>query len=334
MSSWFPGLDNVTFRSTPIPTDASRWRKFFLSHRYWQYELKREIFDIYEGFHLPFPRVPNAKTILTLHDLRYLYSPNPLLRRIYIRTLISSLRRADAVVTVSDCTKYELAKYSAKTPIYVIPNGLPDSSFLPPSSQSTIDSFLAKYGLPSRYLLAVGHLEPRKNYLRLIEALSHLRDSGNLHDLLIVGNDSGLRLQLQSEISSRNLDANVTILSGLSESELRLAYEGCSLFVFPSTYEGFGIPILEAMSAGCPMALSDIPVFREITEDCSSYFSPFDPKDIARTISESLSSNQLQDRLVAYGYGRSKSYSYPMISCRYETLYKTLLRTSPSHIDC
>ena len=105
-------------------------------------------------------------------------------------------------------------------------------------------------------------------------------------NLVIVGNDSGERKAIQERIDSAKLSANVTFLSGLSDLEVRCAYKLCSLFVFPSSYEGFGIPILEAMAAGCPMVLSDIPVFREITQDKGVYFPHDDVEAMAAAIDD------------------------------------------------
>jgi glycosyltransferase involved in cell wall biosynthesis len=325
MDNWFRGLANVRTRPTPIPSEG-RWRKLFLSSLFWCGGLKEEPFDVFEGFHLPLPPVPGAKKILTVHDVRRLHADWGWLDRTAFRhALTRAIRNADVVVTVSEAMKEELLPFCAQTPIRVIPNGLDASATDCQPSAAELESFRIRFALPDRYLLAVGHLEPRKNYPKLIEALAHLRDAGHTHHLLIVGNDSGERAKLEAQITVCDLKGSVTLASGLSDIQVRCAYALCELFVFPSTYEGFGIPILEAMAAERPMALSNIPVFQEISGGHSVYFSPFDAKDIAQCIERALSSKEQKDRLVHYGLERSKSYVYSAIASRYEELYKDLL---------
>ncbi len=325
MQGWFRGLANVRTRPTPIPSEG-RWRKLFQAGRFWSNVLRNEPFDVFEGFHLPLPPVPGAKTILTVHDVRRLHAEWGWLERTAFRqALTRAIRNANVVVTVSEAMKQELLPFCAQTPICVIPNGLDASGTDRQPSAADLDAFRIRFALPDRYLLAVGHLEPRKNYPNLIEALALLRDTGHTHHLLIVGNDSGERAKLEAQIAARGLKGCVRLASGVSDMELRCAFALCDLFVFPSTYEGFGIPILEAMAAGRLMALSDIPVFREITEGHSIYFSPFDAKDIAKGIERALSSKEEQDRLVHHGLERSKTYDYSAIASRYEALYKELM---------
>lgn len=325
MQKWFRGLANVRTRPTPIPSEG-RWRKLFKSSRFWSDVLKQEPFDVFEGFHLPLPPVPEAKTILTVHDVRRLHSDWGWLERtVFRQALKRAICNADVVVTVSDAMKQALLPFCTQTPIHVIPNGLDASVTDRQPSAVELKTFRARFALPEHYLLAVGHFEPRKNYLKLIEALALLRDAGHAYHLLIVGNDSGDRTKLEALIAARCLTGNVTLASGLSDIDVGCAYALCDLFVFPSTYEGFGIPILEAMAAGCPMALSDIPVFREITEGRSIYFSPFDAKDIARGIERVLSSQVQKDELVSYGLERSKAFDYSAITTRYEELYREIM---------
>jgi len=243
--------------------------------------------------------------------------------------LTRAISQTDMLVTVSEAMKQELLPYCGRTPICVIPNGLEDVAMDLQPAPSALAVFKHKYALPDRFLLAVGHLERRKNYPRLIEALAHLRNSGTDCHLLIVGNESGERATLEAHIAAFGLNGIVTILSGLSNLEVGCAFALCELFVFPSTYEGFGIPILEAMTAGKPMALSDIPVFREITGGQSAFFSPLDPYDMARVIQRVLASRPDHISLMNHRFERLKPYSYSSIATRYESLYRKLTASEP-----
>lgn len=328
MADWFPGLSNVQMRATPIPSEG-RWLKLFHSSRFWGEMLRQHAFDLFEGFHLPLPKVLSGKTILTVHDLRRLHHDWAWQSRTAFRlALTRAISHADMLVTVSEAMKQELLPYCARTPVCVIPNGLEYAAKDVQPAPSELAAFKRKLALPDRFLLAVGHLERRKNYPRLIEALAHLRNSGTDCHLLIVGNESGERATLDAHIAAYGLKGNVTLVSGLSNVEVRCAYALCELFVFPSTYEGFGIPILEAMAAGKPMALSDIPVFREITGGHSAFFSPLDPHDMARVIHQLLASSTTQTIFTGYGFERLNAFNYSSIAAQYETLYSDLTATA------
>ena len=325
MADWFSGLSNVQTHATPIPSEG-RWRKLFYSSRFWGETLSQQSFDLFEGFHLPLPKISSGKTILTVHDVRRLHPDWAWHSRTAFRFALSrAISNADMVVTVSEAMKQELLPYCGLTPVCVIPNGLEAAAKYFQPAPAELAAFISKFALPDRFLLAVGHLERRKNYPRLIEALAHLRNSGAYCHLLIVGNESGDRETLEAHITANGLNGSVTLASGLSDLEVRCAYALCELFVFPSTYEGFGIPILEAMAAGKPMALSDIPVFREITGGQLAFFSPLDPHDMARVIQRVLASSSEQISLVSHGFERLNAYNYPRIAAQYESLYSDLI---------
>ena len=329
MAGWFSGLSNVQMLATPIPSEG-RWRKLFYSSRFWGETLSQQSFDLFEGFHLPLPKISSGKTILTVHDVRRLHPDWAWQSRTAFRlALTRAISNADMVVTVSEAMKQELLPYCGQTPVCVIPNGLEAAAKDLQPAPAELAAFRSKFALPDRFLLAVGHLERRKNYPRLIEALAHLRNSGRDCHLLIVGNESGERATLEAHIAAYGLKGSVTLVSGMTDLEVRCAYALCELFVFPSTYEGFGIPIMEAMAAGKPMALSGIPVFREITGGQSAFFSPLDPHDMACVIQRVLASRSEQINRIGHGFERLKAYNYSSIVAQYESLYGGLTATAP-----
>lgn len=324
MNQWFRGIPNIQTRPTPIPSEG-RVGKLLQSAHFWSNTLASEQFDLFEGFHLPFPKVSAGKSVLTIHDIRSSRNDWSWPSQIAFRYAFSrAINSADIVITVSEAMKQEMKSHCGDKPIHVIPNGL-DTIYSEPPSDALLDGFRRKFRLPETFILAVGHLERRKNYSKLIDAMAQLHATGLHCHLVIIGNDSGERTVLEKRITDHKLNGNITILSGLSDLEVRCAYALCSLFVFPSTYEGFGIPILEAMAASRPMALADIPVFREITEGCGTYFSPTDPQDMARTIKRILESPLEQVRLIKYGQERVRSYAYSNIGAQYLLLYTSVL---------
>lgn len=325
MDSWFNNAPNVRTISTPIPSEG-RFDKLINAYKFWKHHFSTEDIDIFEGFHLPFPNVLAHNRILTIHDIRRLHPRSSWIDRSVFRfALNQAVSVADLIITVSDAMKQELLPFCGNTPIHVISNGLDADAFGITPAESDLQSFRRKYTLPETFILAVGHLEQRKNYHRLLDAFYLLRKNGYGRHLLVVGNDSGERSKLESHINKLDLNDSVTILSGLTDLDLRCAYVLSQLFVFPSLYEGFGIPILEAMALGKPMALANIPVFREITNDNSTYFNPEHTTDIALKIHEILSFPDSQNRLIDSGRKRVLDFTYEKIGLQYLQLYRSLI---------
>jgi glycosyltransferase involved in cell wall biosynthesis len=324
VSSWFDGPPNVTAMRTPL-LSVGRVRRFIGGIRYWYSALPSEAFDLFEHFSPPLFKVPSAQSLLTIHDVRGVYPEYGALERKLFKTALGrSLKAADLIVTVSEAMKEEILSLYPGLQISVIYNGL-DARKFDRVSEADLLAVSRKYSLSEEFILAVGHLERRKNYLRLIDAIARLRDRGRSCSLLIVGHDSGERKAIEERVESANLSGNVKVVSGLSDLEVRCVYKLCSLFVFPSTYEGFGIPILEAMAAGQPMVLSDIPVFREITQDRGVYFEPYDTESMAFAIENILSSSSERARLVEYGNERVHAFSFQSLAVQVECLYRSLM---------
>jgi glycosyltransferase involved in cell wall biosynthesis len=324
VGAWFDGAPNVSARRTPIPS-SGRARKLIGGLRYWRSSLPSERFDIFEGLNLPLVSAPTGRTLLTIHDARGLHAEYGALgREIFKTTLGRSLNAADHVITVSEAMKEELLHFYPGIPMSVIYNGI-DAREFDRISESELQAVRRKFALPDEFILAVGHLERRKNYLRLVDAVARLRDRGRSCFLLIVGNDSGERSAIQVRVESANLSGSVKILSGLSDLEVRSAYKLCSLLVFPSSYEGFGIPILEAMAARRPMVLSDIAVFREITQDKGVYFPHHNVELMALAIENVLSSSSESTRLVDYGGERVQAFSFRNLAAQMASLYRSLV---------
>ena len=322
VGSWFADFPNAVSKRTPIPSEG-RSKKIIQGWRYWEEALKNSQFDFFERFNLPVVKAPTGKTLMTVHDIRGVVKGNFFRKMAYKYYEGHSFKAADHVITVSHSIKNEILDYFPGTPITVIYNGLNPVEFsqIP---ESALAAFQIKYDLPKSFMLCVGHLEKRKNYLRLIDALLHLKKRRVDCPLLIIGNDSGERQHVESKIVSSGLERQVLILNGLTDQEVRCAYRLCSLFVFPSAYEGFGIPILEAMGAQCPLVLSDLPVFREITEGQSIYFPYDDAEAMADAIELGLTSSVERERIVAYGDKRVGDFSFAHLGKQLANLYVSL----------
>jgi glycosyltransferase involved in cell wall biosynthesis len=320
---WFADAPNVTARRTPLKSER-RLQRYLRGLLYWRQVFASERFDLFESLHMPAIRAPCCKTLLTIHDLRGLHPGHGwLARQIFGRVLRKSLESVDQVVTVSHTMRHEILAFSDAKPVAVICNGLEAGRFSAIDSQAREQAF-ARLRLPGQFLLAVGHFEARKNYGALVDALAVLHRSGMSWPLVIVGNDSGERVRIEQRVQAAGLQSSVHLLSGLSDGDVRFLYDVASLLVFPSRYEGFGIPLLEAMASDTPVVASDIPVFHEILGDAGMYFDPGSAPAMALAIREVMETPGLRQQMVARGAERISSFDFEVLAREMASLYRAM----------
>jgi glycosyltransferase involved in cell wall biosynthesis len=244
---------------------------------------------------------------VTLHDLEMRHltgGRRKLAVYLYSRLVFPIVRRrAAALLCDSKFTYDEWTRFYKRTrDVHVIPLGVEDAFF-------EARSGAADHLTPNPYLLYVGNVKPHKNLRRLIEAFLLIKDQIP-QDLVIAGKMEGLRSADQAIPGLVAAGGDRVRMTGrVSQAELKALYAGADLFVFPSLYEGFGLPPLEAMAAGTAVAASDIAVVREACADAAAYFDPRKPADIARTIVAALR-NDARERFVREGRNRARAMNW------------------------
>ena len=233
--------------------------------------------DIYEQFHLPLIELKNVKTIFTIHDIRYSSLLNSLTRpRIISNFFIKrAIKKSTKVFSVSKSVKNDLVKLTNGKNIVAIYNAIELLKQKQNSSNNNKFKFISK-----RYILSVGIFEDRKNYSTIIEAAYLLKKLDYDIKFVIVGFKTRFFKKIKNRVKLLNLNENFVFLHNISDQELIQLYQNSELFLFPSKYEGFGIPILEAVSQNCKLLLSDINVFRELTENKLNYFENMSADDL------------------------------------------------------
>lgn len=323
VEGWFGSLDNVSVHHTPIPSEG-RLNRIASGLTYWPITLRQDGLDLLEGFHLPPLSNPRGKMAMTLHDLRGLHPHTKYsLGSVYRTVLKHSIRRSNRILTVSDAMKQEIASVFPETQVTRIYNGI-DASLFECGDDDATDQFMHHRKLPSDFLLAVGHYEIRKNYACLLDAIALLNERGMSIPLVIAGNDSGQFAELQQKVLEAGLDKQVILLKSLDDGQIRWLYRKCRFFIFPSSYEGFGIPLLEAMAAAKPFLLSDIAVFRELSEGQGIYFPYDDANAMADAIELLAGSIDEQMRLIHYGRLRVRDFSFDALSKELISFYREL----------
>ena len=241
------------------------------------------------------PTVNSKLTATTVHDLTYIYYPEYVesknlehLRRVVPRTVKS----ADIVLTVSNAVKQEIVQEFGVDPSKVIVTHVPpDAMFKANVSQSSITAVRKKYGIGTKkYIFFLGNFEPRKNLKTLIEAYTRLPSSMRAEYRLVLAGGKGWNAhETQQALDIAVAEGADIVHIGYVDAVDRPAlYRAASLFVFPSSYEGFGIPILEAMYSGCPIVAADIPVLHETGGDAVLYAQPGDVTKLSSAIQQAL----------------------------------------------
>jgi alpha-1,3-rhamnosyl/mannosyltransferase len=271
--------------------------------------------------------------VMTLHDLTPLTFPrfHPWWTVLGYRTLLEpALRRADAVIVDSDAVARELLHLAPRLEdrVRTIPLAV-DSSFRP--GQRT-PGFLERLGLPDRFLLSVGVLEPRKNHVAAVRALAHLHEAGERVALVIAGRTGwGWQDPLAAPDLER-LRPWVEIRRDVAAADLVELYGRALALVYPSFGEGFGLPVLEAMACGCPVVTSDRSALPEVGGDAALYASPEDPGAIAAQLLRVLRDPDLAKDLVARGTCRAAEFTWRQTAERTLAIYEEAVRLASGRV--
>ncbi len=324
IADWFSGAPNVTARRTPLPS-VGRLARVRAGLGYWRRQLRADRLNLFEAFHLPLVEAPDCPTILTIHDLRPLSFDEPLWRRrIAAFVMHRAFGQADRIIAVSNAVREEILAFHSAAKVSTVYNGVDPQGFHPPGP-ATIADVQRRYGMPDRYVLAIGHLEARKNLELLVEAIGALRDAGTMRPLVIVGNDGGQQHAIEARIAALDLGGLITMIHGADDATVHALYAGCDLLAFPSRYEGFGIPILEAMAAGKPMVLADTPVFRELTHDSGVYFAVDDLQGAAAAIDHVWNDDGERTRQRHFGDARVRDFGFDVLARQVAAIYDELV---------
>ena len=281
---------------------------------------------------LPSAKPKGIKYIAAIHDLGVLHHPEFFIRSYVFYgkwTIHTTVKHADLIITLSQFMKEKIIELFSIPweKVYAIPGAIHEAFFVSPKNLSIgMGSDLSeKFGIKRDFLLFVGKLEKRKNILTLLKAFNEVRKNWNLQ-LALVGKP-GFQFQLISDFIGRNnMERDVVILQGVSLKELIFLYDSARLFIFPSFYEGFGLPLAEAMSRGLPIIASKIPTSIEVCGDAAqTYGEPSDHTSLAAKISAALNDRNLCERLAAKGLIQAKRFSPEEIARQHLEVYRRLL---------
>jgi len=277
-------------------------------------------------FFLP-PVKPGTRTLVTVHDLSFVRQPEttmPGMSRQLNQWAPRSVRQADHVIAVSEATRQDLIELYQTPPqkISVLYHGV-TTDFQPVTAPDRLAEVRQKYGLGSQpFILSVGTIQPRKNYQRLIQAFAALDPA---LALVIIGSKGWRYEATFNEVARCGLTGRVHFLGFVADADLPAMYSAASLFVYPSLYEGFGLPALEAMACGTPVIASNQSALPEVVGEAGLLIDPHDVEALAAAMSRLLADTDLRQKLAQAGQARAAQFTWTGMAAQLLDLYKTLL---------
>jgi len=318
--------------NTFIRTPQSLLNKALKS--YWRSKsIVRDLFtnkiDIYHGFSHELPlgiEKTSIKTVVTIHDLIFIHYPRLFRlidRKIYNKKFKSACLRANKIIAVSQQTKQDIIDFFEipESKITVVYQGC-NKVFQSPVSDNIKQAILSKYNIQQDYLLYVGSIEERKNLLTLLKTLKELPNQ----KLVIIGNGKSYKVKCLRYIAKNNLSDRVMLLSRISLEEMTAIYQSALIMIYPSIFEGFGIPILEALFCKTPVITSKDGCFSEAGGPNTKYINPLSIQEMKEAIGEILNSSDLQKEMRTKGFEYAQNFTDDKIANNLMSVYKSLIK--------
>jgi glycosyltransferase involved in cell wall biosynthesis len=313
-------LPNVTLVAAPGgPLSlGQQWRLPALAQR-----LK---LDLYHSPYYIYPYALPCRCLVTVHDIiPHLYPsalPNPRLAGVFRGLVRLSLNKAQAVLVDAAATRADLTRVLKVTkPIHVVPLGV-DAAFAPDVPPAE-PAWLASLGIERPFALYVGINKPHKNLVRLVEAWATLPAAlRQSHQLVLAGWQDPRYPEANRRVVALGLGAEVRFMGGVPGGALPGLYRAATCFVFPSLYEGFGLPVLEAMASGLPVACSAISSLPEVTGSAALLFDPQRPEAIAESLLALLTEAPLRARLSAAGLAQARPFTWQRTAAETLAVYR------------
>jgi len=328
-------IGEMPVRSTWLPTERP-WARIVWEQFFQPFVVMQERLDLLHGMAFVSPLSSRCPTVVTIHDLSFTLFPEFFrgANAVYLRWFTRiACQRAARIIAVSEHTRADVIRlYGVPADkVEAIPHGV-DARFYPrPASE--VAGFRRTHSLPEHFILFVGTLEPRKNLVKLIEAFSNLksqlseRAGGRLSNLklMLVGGKGWYYDQIFAAIERFNLQDGVTWAGYVPSDDLPLWYNAADAFAFPSRYEGFGMPLLEAMACGTPVVSSNASSLSEVAGNAALTVLPDDVNALADALHRALSDSALRQDLRAKGLARASTFTWEETARRTARAYRHAL---------
>lgn len=287
--------------------------------------LARERIDVLHVLYIAPPLCP-TRVVVTIHDISYEHYPQfftPTALR-QMRLLVPlTIRHAKAVLTVSEFSKMDIVRRYCVAPEKIVVTPLaPDPMFRPLHDATRLARVRERYGTGDRFILCVGNLQPRKNLKTLIDAYTRLRRADTTrHKLVLVGRKAWLYDDTFAVARDSGYAGDLVFTDYVSDADLVALYNSADLFVYPSIFEGFGLPPLEAMACGTPVITSNTSSLPEVVGDAAPMINPLDGEGLAAIMAATLNDAHLREHITALGLRRAAAFSWESTARRTLDVY-------------
>lgn len=326
-------LDQLAARSNILLEPFALPPRSPLEQVHWPQAARRWSLDVFHSPYFYMPYVLPCPSAVTIYDLIPLVFPEGFSagQRLIFRLMVGlALRTARAVIAISAATRADLVRYFNLSPerVHVTPLAA-DASFYP-RPPAEVAAVRARYGLPDQYILYVGINKPHKNLPRLIEAYAKIAGAP---PLVLAGREDARYPQARERVEALGLGGRVCFPGDIASADLPALYSGASLFVFPSLYEGFGLPPLEAMACGVPVVCSNRASLLETVGDAALTFAPEDVEAMASAIRRALHDAYLRASLRQHGLARAAQFSWERTAQETLKIYRMLVPDEGAHLS-
>lgn len=314
----------VKVRTPAVPILKSLWRSRFVVST-----LLKDKIDLYHGLSHEIPvsiQNTSIKTVVTIHDLIFLRYPQYYKaadRKIYEMKFRNACKNADKIIAISEQTKRDIIHYfgTNESKIEVVYQSC-DPSFAQNYSPEYLNMIREKYHLPEKFLLNVGTIEDRKNLMLITQSLSEIPEEVKL---VVIGKETPYAGKVKKYLSEHELESRVLFLKDIPFGDLPAMYKLAKIFIYPSEFEGFGIPILEALNAGVPVIAATGSCLEEAGGPSSLYVSPTDYKALVAAVNNILQNAELSNNMIAAGKLYAAQFKESAHAENLMRIYKNLL---------
>ena len=328
-----PSLTAQRLTLPDLPTLDSAASPFALAQQ-WRVRsiLRQARATLYHSAYYLMPYAPGVPSVVTCYDLIPLIYPHyfTATRRLIFRTAhFLALRTSRMILAISEATKHDLMRFFHVDPRRIVVTPLAADAHFHPPSRAAIDRVRAQYALPGRYMLYFGSNKPHKNVPRLVEAFARLGSRVRKLEmgLVIAGHWDQRYPQAKDLAAQLNLTDRVRFSGPVQDGDLPALYGGAELFVFPSEYEGFGLPVLEAMACGTPVVCSNRSSLPEVAGDAALLCDPQDIEALASAIEQALTDRDVRAVLQERGLARAAQFSWDQTAQQTLRAYQSILET-------
>jgi glycosyltransferase involved in cell wall biosynthesis len=322
-----PARDGFEWISLPNHSPARRliWEQIAFPEL-----LKKQRIDLLHSLHYTRPLRLACRSIVTIHDMTFFLFPHLHTRpkRIFFPLMIRySARAADALIADSESTRQDAIRILGLAPekISTVPLGV-RPEFRPVHDQALKTAVRARYHLPEKFLLFVGLVEPRKNLPLLLKSYRRVADQGNLIPLVIVGRKGWMYEQVLDLIAGLGLTDRVLLAGYVSPEDLPIVYNLADVFIYPSLYEGFGLPPLEALACGTPVITTAVSSMPEHVGQAGLLIPPGDEEALTQAIIHLLNDQELKSRLAILGPQQAAQFTWTRTARQTLQVYENVLK--------